>query len=94
MDELKNLLKKYQISLPSRMITSSSSSQSYFVKRKDHKDKGQALVAISSYDSGRWLLDSGASHYIASSQSMFSSFDPHHTLPILMSSHTYKNVIW
>ena len=56
------------------MTTSSSSSHSNFDKGKDHMGKGQALVVTSSQDSGRWLLESGASHHMASSQSMFSAF--------------------
>ena len=55
--------------------------------------KCQALVATSGQDSGRWLLDLGASHHMESLQSIFSSFDPCHTSPILMVNHTYMNVI-
>ena len=55
--------------------------------------KVQSLVANSSQYSRKWLLDSRASHHMASSQSMFSSFDPCHTPPILMGNHTYMNVI-
>ena len=65
-DELKNLLKNNKISLHSRMTTSPSSSNLNFDKGKDHMGKGQALVATSSQDSGRWLLDLGASHHMTS----------------------------
>ena len=65
-DELKNLLKKNQISLPSRMTTSPSSSHSNFDNGNDHMGKGQGLVATTSQDLGRWLLDLGDSHHMAS----------------------------
>ena len=55
--------------------------------------KGQALVATSSQDSGRWLLDSRGSPHMASSQTMFSPFDPCHTPPIFMGNHNYMHVI-
>lgn len=93
-DELKNILEKNKINLPSRMSTLASSKD----KGKDHsfgtyKGKGKALCATTSHDSGRWLLDSGASHHMASSQSMFSTFEPCHMPQILMGNHTYMDVI-
>lgn len=52
-DKIKNLLKKNQIGLPSRMTISFSSSHSYNDRGKDHMGKGQALLATSSRDSRR-----------------------------------------
>lgn len=77
-DELKHLLDKNKINLPSRMFTSASSSkQAEFDKGKSHTfgtSNGQALCATASHDVGRWLLDSRASHHIASLYYMFFSF--------------------
>ena len=49
------------------MATSSSSSYFNVSKGKDNKGKCQALIFTSSHDLGRWLIDSKAAHYIASS---------------------------
>lgn len=75
-DELKHLLKKNNIDLPSRMSESTSSNSKYLgsTKRKGHagltfestKGKGKAICASTSCGSGRWLLDFGASHHMAS----------------------------
>ena len=43
-DEIKNLFKKNQIGLSSRMTTPYPSSFSYYNKEKDHMGKVQALV--------------------------------------------------
>lgn len=70
-NELKNLLEKNKINLPCRMSTLASSSKDKD-KAKDHsfgtdKGKGKSLCATTIHDSGRWLIDSGASHHIESS---------------------------
>jgi len=54
--------------------------------------KGHALCASLSLGSGRWLLDSRASHHMASTQSMFTSFESHTMSPILMGNNTYMSV--
>ena len=81
-DELTHILKKHSIDLPNAYkkedSSPSTSSQSKgkgqaFMASTSGKThsfgtrKGKALCATTSHDSGRWLLDSRASHHMASS---------------------------
>lgn len=107
-DELTHIIKKHNIDLPKvyKKDDSSTSTSSHskgkgqaFMASTSGKThsfgtrKGKALCATISHDSKRWLLDSGASHHMASSQSMFSTFEPCTMPQILMGNHTYKDVI-
>lgn len=87
-DELKNLLAKNKIDLTSTILKDSPSSS----KPKLEKQKGKSLVAIADSESRRWIPDSRASHHMASSQSMLSSFETCSSPNILMVNNTHMCV--
>ena len=56
------------------------------------KGKGQALIASTHPEQGKWILDLGASNHMSSSMDMFSSIEPCTYPPILMGNNTYIKV--
>jgi hypothetical protein len=56
----KNLIKNNHIN-----ESSSSKGSYYYSSSKSNKHKGKELIAISDFDSSRWILDSRASHNMA-----------------------------
>jgi len=70
----------------------SSSSSSSSSKSEDEKQKRKALFVVADSKLGKLILDSGASHHMASSQTMFSSFETCSSPPILMAKNTSMSV--
>ena len=85
------LLQKSNIDIPTTSHRSSSSSSSC---QSDGNDigKGHALCAFATPPASTWLLDLGASHHMASSQDLFSSFEASPTPHILMGNNTTMTI--
>ena len=83
-------LQKSNIDIPASSQRSSLSSS--FQSGGNDIGKGHALCASTTPPSSTWLLDSGASHHMASSQDLFSSFEASPTPHILMGNNTVMTV--
>ena len=91
-DELTHILQKNIIQLPSLVSSPSSHYQEATTSTSSSKAKGKALIASTHPEKGKWLLDLGASHHMASSMDIFSSIEPCTSPPILMGDNTYMKV--
>ncbi|WP_197054055.1 hypothetical protein, partial [[Clostridium] innocuum] len=93
-DELTHIIQKHNIKFPSSVSTPSSTHLAASTSPSSSKDKGkgQALLASTHPEQGKWLLDSGASHHMASSMDMFSSIEPCNSPNILMGNNTFMRV--
>lgn len=88
-DHLSHLLKKNNIGVPDSIKQSSLSQDYSKEKDKQDKGKGKALVLIASSSSTpSWVIDSGASHHMGSSQVEFSSLEPYDMSSITLGDDT------
>ena len=87
-DEFIDIFQKINIQLPSLVSSPSSQYHASSTSTSSSKGKGQALIASTHLEQGKWLLDLGASHHMASSIDMFSSIEPCTSPPILMGDNT------
>eukprot|EP01018_Ginkgo_biloba_P008326 Gb_20346 [translate_table: standard] len=88
-DHLSHLLEKNNIGVPDSIKQSSSSQDSSKAKDKNDKVKGKVLVVVaSSLSTPSWVIDSGASHHMGSSQVYFSSLEPYDMSSITLGDDT------
>ncbi|KAH9316607.1 hypothetical protein KI387_025234 [Taxus chinensis] len=91
-DHLTHLLEKNKISVPESVKQNAQKGESSKAKEsKNEKKKGKALVARSA-PSSTWIIDSGASHHMASSEVEFSSIEPCGMSQIMLGDDTHVSV--